>query len=196
MTYGITPQILAGGVLCDSCGFNFDPDNASVEHQIRKGMVCPADGCYNVISSDSLPVVVRKSESGLLDRGAAQDALWFHATRRENWMETLLSLPETDMPTIHVGSREAAVSRANGEYAASGTWYLYALRVRSNVCVSEAIFADENMCAPWRVGDLYAGYFPGYGAATRYVNAFESIGSISMVGDPRAFEVVDVVKLR
>lgn len=150
-------------------------------------------------------LLVVPSSHHLLDIETAQDAVWFHSTNVSNWLERVQSglaseyfgMEDGEVPYVHVGTKEAAMDRANEIYAdnygndeeTSDDAFMYQVRLKKDAVVSTHISEDTN---DWffLVEDKHKAKMEG--DALRYVNRWESEGSISMLVDPNALELVSV----
>lgn len=137
---------------------------------------------------------------------AVAERVWWHATRRPQWLETVTLPPSPEdaiflqedwfpevkdfTSLVHVGSQEAAFARAldlESTNHEGGPFYFHQVRVREGAPVAPRLLVDENEEAPIFAGDERE----GYAAVTPYVNRFEASGSVSLLADPRFLEVVE-----
>lgn len=163
-------------------------------------------GCKEYHNKTDLLVV--PSSHHLLNAENAKDVIWYHATNVVNWLETVQSGAESDffgtdagdVPYVHVGTKGAATDRGVELYADTEDLYIeqdqtiqgafmYAVKLKEDAVISSQISADTNNWFFFVNSKTQA----QMGAdAIRYVNRWESCGSISMLVDPRALELVSV----
>lgn len=163
-------------------------------------------GCNSFHNKTNILVV--PSSHHLLNTENAKEVIWYHSTNIVNWLETVQSGKESeyfgtdegDIPFVHVGTRGAAMHRAIELYAGVEDLYqeaketingafMYAVRLKKEAIVSRHISADTNDW-PFFVHDDDKKEMEG--DALRYVNRWESSGSISMLVDPQMLELVSV----
>lgn len=137
-------------------------------------------------------VSVVKSDVSMFNDDTARSSLWYHATRRENWYEGLFV--NSMAPLVHLGSEMAARSRmAQVSRRLAGPWYLHAVTLNSDAVLHPEVIEDENEKAPYYSGD--ENRVSNYSTLTRYVNRFESVGSVSIIANPSAIKVVQTIIL-
>lgn len=87
-------------------------------------------------------------DTKLLQKDAVKENLWFYVTTKQNWIEDVNASGSediSDLPVIHVGSKEAALDRlaylsANNK---NQKWYLYAVKVNPAVPVANTVHGNE-----------------------------------------------------
>lgn len=197
------------------------PYGPSITAHGTQGVPCLTPGCRGRISSQSIAhpyLGVAQDSAKFFDPQAVADARWYHVTDRgEEWYNSLHEYaeskaaefgrePEGYLPLVHLGTHQASMERlsARGRHAIRGSreprWALYEVSLKDVADISPVVTLDDNQYAPQQVGDLWARRStPGvyseqsdYRAVTRYVNQFESIGSISLVADPSRFTIEKV----
>ena len=163
-------------------------------------------GCNQYHNKTELLVV--PSSHHLLNADNAKDVVWYHSTNIVNWLDVLQSAKaseyfgteEGDVPFVHVGTRGAAMQRAVELYAGVEDLYfeadetingafMYAVRLKEDAVISQHISADTNDW-PFYVEEETKDKMGG--DALRYVNRWESTGSVSMLIDPQMLELVSV----
>lgn len=142
---------------------------------------------------------VLHSSSHLLSKETAQEVRWFHATTVTSWHERLLAGFNADTENyddgtlyVHVGTEAAALDIAHSKHLAwngGDKVYFYELALKSDCVLSDDLLKDLN--------DWFFKVTPTTkrilnGDAIRYVNRWESCGSISLLVDPRMLEVKKV----
>lgn len=203
-------------VLCSMCGVRFTAEEVSAvyyTHLARCKCGYIAERC-NVI------LEVAHESAQFLDADTTRETIWYHSTFAPDWMarleegekeaaEFFESMGEDDLgdPTamVHIGTRAAAIDRAldlsqdmrknwnlDERDLAEGV-YLYAVRILPETEIDEIIHTDDNDDAPVTVGNCADfNYSTG---ANRYVNRYESPGSISVLVNRRGIEIISVEKI-
>lgn len=113
----------------------------------------------------------------------AKSATWFHATLDPNWEETLTAL---NLPPVHLGVKEASeeLGMANGE---GYGYFLYEVKLASYAIIAPYVCPDKRM--HWaettsQLKQVINADFIGY------LNLWESVGNISLLGNGQRIEVV------
>lgn len=196
-----------GHVGCPQCrtAITARQEEGFLNHSLR---LDPCATCGKVIDNMTGTILVRRDNAMFLDAETARTATWYHATVRENWIDDLMEcerraqpypwyVPGETVPMIHVGTRQAAQDRAERlmERDQPNRMYMYTVRLRTDAPMSQYV-VDDLPSAP-----DYAGYCDGkpeYSkmGATRYVNRYESLGSISLLVNTTALEVVSRETMR
>lgn len=151
--------------------------------------------CGEKFETESADLKVLPTSAPLMSEEFAKDAIWYHATVVPNWHE---AVSEAGV-YVHAGSRAAALERAADKFFPYGqkitdrTIYLWKLSINSDAVVASDILSDENQWPTWVTGctQKHLG-----GDVQRYLNRWESPGSISVLADPRAFNVISVKEVR
>lgn len=111
---------------------------------------------------------------------------WYHATSRDNWLDAVTAdEDEWSVPLVHVGTEEAAADRMK-LYRWSEKAYMYKVRFKDDTVLNADVFEDEDDW-PETPDDLWDG-----SQAFRYVNGFESVGSVSLLVNPRQLVLEEV----
>jgi hypothetical protein len=129
-------------------------------------------------------IAVLPGSAKFFDTDAVRPATWYHATYMENWMGTVLTNDHCYLPILHIGTRQSALDRAKHQ----GYSYLYSIKVDEDATINPTVVDDAT--DGW---DEYAEDYQ-YGI-TRYVNRWESPGSISLLANPLAITVISVTDL-
>lgn len=127
-------------------------------------------------------MAVNSSSKKFYQQEEVYKANWHHTTFRKNWLEAMQDLLIT--PALHVGTYEAAMARTEIVPAS----YRYVVRVRRDAIIDPEVQPDFNH---WPDSGRHLRY-----AVTRYVNRYESPGSISLLVLPRALELVTCYQLK
>lgn len=180
---------------CVQCGTYI---TAAQEDYVVRFYDCDEHECWEcgrTLSIYGVVVDVHPDSEHLLDVSNAKNAVWYHATNRENWMDDLMNYGKlhgsrTGYPLVHVGTLDAATSILSDKYASSDDWiYLYKVKLSPTAVLDTELYEDENMW-PRRTRDINV---PSN--AFRYVNRYEATGSISILMDPRELIVESVERL-
>ena len=136
---------------------------------------------------------IRQDSTHLLDETAVVNEFWYHATLMDNWHNKLLRMDS--MPLVHLGTFDAALARAKdlSSYIPDNPlWNVYQVKISTDAAISPVIIDDDDTEAPSTEQKNKKFRSMGYqlNGVTRYVNRFESEGSISLIANPRVFYVV------
>ena len=177
----------------------------TAERMLLSGFPVHLCECEEESEVKDLEVHVIPSSVQFLDADVVRQAVWYHATAVENWEEKVSIVRPTyvcgsnemlSVPYIHVGTFDAAMERFNDSIGGSG--WLYEIRIKDEAVLAEEVYEDSNDWEKW----VRTGFFEGVLEdrkqcdAIRYVNRWESVGSISLIMDPRFIEVVKVSPLK
>lgn len=202
-TWTVAPQGM-GAFSCDLCGNWFSKaecDTISQRHYAR------CTGCGRNRQLTQVKVSVLSDSARHMDLDTVRGDLWYHSTTSATWMEDIIECEEEDFAflssyrgepmvdttlMVHLGTVEAALDR-HRERLSHETVYMYVLRIADWAPIAEAIKTDENDECPVIAQDCpEQGYSVGI---TRYVNLFESPGSISLLANRSMIEIVDRMRL-
>lgn len=192
-----TPRIACLGesaLYCPLCD-NHLPEHYDDALLLRGIAACPS--CDTVQTLEEYRVAVRAADAHLLDIDTARSAIWYHATTSPTWHQDMLNSADTEcgdgtLAIAHLGTLKAAMERAyqvtNFESNNSAQWWIYQVVLTDEAEMAEQIKGDENEDAPCTVGECEtAGYSP---SITRYINRYESVGSISLIANPAHIKVI------
>lgn len=138
--------------------------------------------CDKRLTIDTVDVAVLSSCKKFYQLEEVYKANWHHTTFRQRWLEAMQDLIIT--PALHVGTYEAAMERTKTAPAE----YRYVVRVRSDAIIDPEVQPDFN---DWPYNGRHLKY-----DVIRYVNRYESPGSISLLVLPRALELVTYYHLK
>lgn len=168
----------------------------------------PCAQCKRRITVYSAGLRVLNDSAPHMDAQKVREDLWYHTTTTAHWIEQLIEgetadrdflvrmeqNPDLDTTVmVHLGTVDAALDRA-GHRTAFETVYMYVVRLKPGVEIAQVVKEDTNDSCP-----NYAGFCErdGYSTeVTRYVNMYESPGSISLLANRKSFEVVDRIRLQ
>jgi hypothetical protein len=121
----------------------------------------------------------------LVDKKAAKERTWYHATIKKDWEDGVRS----NSVYVHAGSREAAEDRIKIDWP-NQVFFLYELKLKKNTKFGENAW-DDNDFPETTHHPLSETNSPlAADKVTLYVNKYEHPGSVSMVSAPRNFDVV------
>ena len=136
--------------------------------------------CDRTLSEFDVEVHVIPSSAKYLRVGMVRDSYWWHSTTVPRWSRQVPS----DIP-IKLGTKASAMTRWNdtgGDYEMKGR--LYKVKLAPKVPILRKVVRDDHVDDQY-LGDWYSD------TVVRYVNLFESIGSISLITRRDHFEVVE-----
>lgn len=155
--------------------------------------LCPCG--KNISIADSTLTIV-PSSAPLLNDETVRGITWFHATNVYNWLEEVNFEDDDDMrrPYVHLGSKEAALELAKWKYLEDNDddndmFYLWQVTLNVDAVLADGVLEDNN---DWFY-EVTGSTRGALGAdAVRYLNKWESAGSISLLADPRYLSAVRV----
>jgi len=132
---------------------------------------------------------VRHDAAKFLNPNNIFNRSWFHATDDPDWFNHVTRpTPRTQQPMVHVGVEGAAVARAGQRYDEHLTygyqikqWYLYEVMIKPGTDVLPYVQHDMNVFPLTRGAARKHRMEWSADGATRYVNAYEQPGSISLM---------------
>lgn len=176
---------------CPSCSVTLDKEE---ELRLREWDVSPCKCGHELSLEDEESALLVLPESApLLEKEEVTQRSWFHATYNQNWLEEV----SESAVYVHVGSRDSALERAatlyfKKNFRKPGQFFLWEVTVKQETVIADDVMRDDSdwyykvtSCTEKHLG----------GDAQRYLNKFESPGSISMLIDPRLIEVVKVTEI-
>lgn len=175
----------------------------------------PCEVCHKKFyNSDGTSRVVRSDNLRFFDPEEVRQHEWLHVTSHQKWGSNILRGSDmTKQPFVHLGVIDAAIDRKahiSEERMRVPKFYLFTVRLKADVEVAPSILIDADNHFPttpeqadekasWEKPDAWRGRvasqfsyndFSRHGV-TRYVNQFESPGTVSLLAHASAFEVVD-----
>lgn len=163
---------------CPTCG-----RAPTRKHEIRlissDAAECP---CGEIYDATEATVLVGQNSEKFLDLLTTRESIWWHGTHQHDWPRKPIEDP--DLYYVHIGTYHAAYMRARQEKAA----YLHKVVLYWPTKVSPIFLKDRGWWPQKIEGfDLADAY--------RYVNRWESPGSISLLVDPLCIKTLEVKKL-
>ena len=197
------------GAKCFTCGSFF------TDEQVSSGSYIKCLRCLKETRGGRIESGIRYSDVHLLSQEATRENDWYHITLSANWDTDITTASPMNQPYVHVGSLAAAETRMKdlvdshksserfSKHLAPSddlVFYCYRIKMVEDADLSPNIITDADFDAPESVaqiraeslkedGESYAQY--ELFGATRYVNEYESHGSISLITHPTAIEVVE-----
>lgn len=173
------------GLYCLNCRTYLTHEEKDTLTNNSEGMQCPK--CRTQIYLELMGVDIEASEAPLLTDEVVRRRSWFHVTSNPNWMDKVLETgdeDEQDQILVHVGSKQATVDRLRdlAKYS-KGTYYLYELKIADDARIAPSLFTDDEDACPGKVRDVKKSGYEARGV-TRYVNAYEAPGTISLLANP------------
>lgn len=189
---------------CDNCSTHITKQNESDSPLWHEVPLVECELCED-LNEGSITVI--PESSSLLQAEVARDTIWFHTTYVENWFEKVSTgqvmeeqREDGDFLYVHVGSENAALDNAHYKYfdgyshSDEPTVMLYQVKLKADAVLSPRVVNDDET---WRDFDsVVEGSKEAIGGdAVRYLNRWESPGSISLLVDARQLELVSVQQI-
>lgn len=146
--------------------------------------------CADMRCDGSTILDIHPSSGKFLSEEAVRESYWYHATDAEDWMGSLLNNEEGNIPLVHVGTEQTSVEVILDRYMETQrTISMFRIKLKETAVLNEVVFYDNNswpetLKVTRPEGNTY-----------RYVNRWESPGSISLLVDPRELEIESVEHL-
>lgn len=155
--------------------------------------------CGKSMSISECNLTVLPSSAPMLDKEIAKTATWFHATNIYNWLDEVsfdYGDEDDDMirPYVHVGSKDAALELGKWKYLEENDddddmFYLWEVTLNVEAILADGVLEDHN---DWLYEVIDSARKTLGADAIRYLNKWESAGSISLLVDPRYLTAVRV----
>lgn len=184
------------------------------DYQASTESMMKCSACGDDFNFGPAVIDLRDPEDAALNDTSVPQLAWYHTTTDPQWPRTAKPLPDDEVKhlrervgwsdeqidrrrevhenqALHLGTYEAAIEsmlrRMNDQNDQESTFYLYRVRLHPNLIV-EPNWRDENQAEAAKITsfDLARQNVDGI----RYLNAHESIGSISLAIVRRAIESV------
>lgn len=165
---------------CGHCGRYLSREEVETFHTF---LSTECRGCKRSLYEKHINPHILKSSHRYLDPDVVLQSNWWHSTRKENWHDVVPG----DV-TVHVGTHHAARQRAKHTGAPAirnSPVFLYKLRLKPNVKVNKSVYRDTSDNSR----------NAGKNRVTRYVNIYESPGSMSLIARRDDLEVVSFERL-
>lgn len=168
---------------CRSCNASFSNVQVQKFRVDFMNMVCSCGDKMNLVDS---AVSVLPESAHMLDIDEVKSSVWYHATESDNWLDAVKQLEL--IPYVHIGTRKAAMDRAKQiskrslrRTGKNSKIWLWQVTVDSNASIASSILDDED---DWLTAVTECSVKGLGGNAIRYVNRYESTGSVSLLIDP------------
>lgn len=182
-----------------------EPLSKTWEKMLTKGFESYQCVCEEESMVDELDVHVLLSSVPFLDTATTRETVWYHSTKINNWDAEVAKLRSTfvcgsnemlSVPYVHVGTLDAALARFEDTKGESG--WLYEIRIKDEAVLAGEVYEDRNDWEQFVRTGFYESVLGDKKKCDvlRYVNRWESVGSISLIMDPRFMEVVKVTSLQ
>lgn len=181
MEHRVLPPGERGGPRCPFCNRRVSKDTRDILSRLLPAMC----SCGERFSLDEANIpVLRRCADLLTDTSKIFTRRWYHGTSLDDWHTGVLLAPFT--PLVHIGTRYAALERGKS----LSRLFLYTIKVDAGATVHPEIFPDYNDLD----GDVDTDRYDGY-SVVRYINRWESPGSISLLINPGVITVLDKTAL-
>lgn len=185
---------------CGECGNHIAKRNERLSSYWKETPVLACDTCGEDRSGT---ITVIPTSAHLLQPDAVKATTWYHATYVEDWFEKVstghgMKREAGDFLYIHVGSQEASRDLAESKYfnhpEPDERIMLHQLKVKTDAVLAHPILNDIETWWDYSSVTEETRKVIG-GDAVRYLNRWESPGSISLLVDARQLELVSVEEL-
>lgn len=127
------------------------------------------------------------------DTDVTLNSHWYHATASEDWFNAITNA--NPLPMVHIGTKFAAESRARVMRDSiphrGKQWWIYQLSIKPGTDIAPLVLDDFNGDAPETSDQAEQHLLYAENGVTRYLNRYESVGSISLLANPHCLVVVD-----
>jgi hypothetical protein len=180
----VGPQAASNGIRCYLC----------------KGNEKLRDSYDSYFAPDTAKMGVTADSAPLLDDTEAHAAVWFHATHKRNWFDEIQTIGDAQKGNllVHVGMKATALARIKDalwdkRLHGPQTYYLHEIRLKPEAVLHHSVLNDDNRWPPFS-----ASFERTHGTvnAARYVNRWETPGSISMLVDATMIELTKTIERR
>jgi hypothetical protein len=192
---------------CIDCGAGFSDltmEKLRVLFSWKKTFTCKR--CSHVYRNIyEFDIWVRHDAAKFLKENTVRQHTWFHATDDSDWYQNISSGGRVDRPRhgegdvmVHLGMEASAYARAQQLYAEFAgyevlipEWFLYEVKLVDDAVIFPELQDDEDDF-PERSVDTTSEYLEWEpNGVTRYLNAYEQPGSISLLANPKSFTVLN-----
>jgi predicted RNA-binding Zn-ribbon protein involved in translation (DUF1610 family) len=189
------------GYGCPFCGTFYTEEQRDAHQDSRSGECIE---CGNKFESGDALIGVTQEALPFFDDQNVRDSDWYHATVIDDWHGEVIrgigdGSDEGESAMVHLGTLQAALDRMKfvNDFQNSGQvlhWRVHKIRLEPNIPIHSVVIDDDH-AEPKTVyqaddRDDYDG-----DGATRYVNRYESEGTISLTVNPNALDVIETFVL-
>lgn len=204
----------SSGQYCPKCD-HYQPKDLYKSPGTEYGMIT-CFNCKEKVTFSQLGTDIRAEELKYISDSVVRKSHWFHITRAEDWVEDTQGLEAM----VHLGSHEAAMIRLRdilhedsyidedeGEEVPE-RYYLYEVSLKPDVEVAKGLFRDQEAGWPEYASDVVPQYshatkqveesghaFFSASGVSRYLNAYEGAGTVSLLANATAYELVPRVEI-
>lgn len=196
---------------CFNCGAGYSDDIMNkLSKLFNAGRTITCRKCNELYSSLSqFEIWVRPDASPFFSEKKVRSSSWFHTTDDPHWFANIQNggNPEDDNygsgdVMVHLGMKHSAIARAQqrqDEYLSYGItvdrWYLCEVVLTANTNIHAEIQEDDNTFPTHsnQKAPDYLDWFPD--GVTRYLNAYELPGSISLLANANSIKLLSVQDL-
>jgi hypothetical protein len=212
-TFDLAPPGYSGA-FCQHCGSFFTDD----EVDAAVGYRAHCSVCGDTTMTMRVESAVRDTDLKFFDKNVVRETKWYHLTTRPDWSNDIHEYSaDGEKPLVHIGSLEAAEKRMKDLIVSSkkkpvherlprqelspADFYCYEIVIKPAAAIADDVINDDDDLAPttanevvrnqslWsRDGGHTTDDYEVFGV-TRYVNEFESQGSVSLLAHPVSFDV-------
>lgn len=121
----------------------------------------------------------------IASKTAVKTRFWYHSTSRLDWDKEIKDAGVS----VHLGDLSSAHERAEHEYdGGNGAYTVYKILLNPFASISDVVCPDLINGWSESMDDFRRNADADF---VRYVNTAESVGSISLIGDPKKFIIVE-----
>lgn len=190
------------GLRCRSCGYALKSEDVSALLDfVRWGEPTTCPKCdFTVHELTDFETCFLSSSVQFVNKDVVRSERWFHTTDVANWHDAVTSADDDSAPMVHVGTFESAMQRFSDSYCVTfdweepAHWALYELALDDDIEIADDIAPDIDSEAPRSVRTCAGTDYVAHGA-TRYLNAYEVAGAVSLLVNPKRLRVVSVTEL-
>lgn len=157
------------------------------QNQFLRSLVVYCQKCDQYNDESEVGVKVVPSSAQYIKIAPTRQSYWYHSTYVDRWGEKYTEFGDP----IYLGTRNAAIRRykdlASDPTFTKESGWLYKVKLKPRVKIHRYVLDDDH---------LMPSTAEFQDRVVRYVNLFESVGSISLVTRADQFDIVDVVKLK
>lgn len=158
----------------------------NVECVCGKNRYFATDACKGCKSKEIASYQVSLEEQHLLkSKLSVKTRFWYHSTNRLDWDK---EIKDAGIP-VHLGNLFSAHERAEHEYdGGNGAYDIYKIMLNPFASISDTVCPDLINGWSKSMDDFRQNADADF---VRYVNTAEAVGSVSLIGDPRKFIIVE-----
>lgn len=133
-------------------------------------------------------LVLEKSYYLAESAGVNPNTKWYHSSKNPLWIETVT---KANVP-IHIGEKTAALDILKYNLERTGIAFLHTVSFKPQTKVAPHLCPD--LCSDWPMTDVEEFYadLPDHNAV-RYINGYESPGTISVFLDPNFLDLLETI---